>query len=72
MDESIGRERCVTPNQDGVGVPRDVDRHDMGKDVSHGRGERIDEPEVGAGATGVDDRDTAGPQVSGDVLKELA
>ena len=44
----------------------------MGKDVSHGRGERLDEPEVGAGATGVDDGDTAGPQVSGDVLKELA
>ena len=34
--------------------------------------ERLNEPEVGAGATGVDDGDAAGPQVSGDILKEFA
>ena len=63
---------AIDSDQDRVGVPIDVDRHDVGKDVAHGGRERLDEPEVGAGATGVDDGDAARPQVSGDILEEFA
>ena len=61
----------MAPDQDRVGVPIDVDRHDIGKDVTHGGRERLDQPEVGAGATGIDDGDAAGPEMSGDFLEEF-
>src|SRR5918995_196380 len=62
----------MASDQNRIGVPIDVDRHDVGKDVAHGGRECLDEPEVGAGATGVDDGDAAGPEVGGDVLEEFS
>ena len=45
--QSVGRKRHVAADEDGVVVTGDVDRHDVGKDVAHGSGQRVDEPVVG-------------------------